>query len=169
MTVPETLAHQIELVPTQVITANPQVTYHPITGLQPTDERLTPSDNYYIGDSLQLPKSEGTTRIYFQNLNGINLSHLGNWEETCSHLRDMEVDIALIAEHKLDTTQPRVLKKLYDQARAVLGLGSFTINATSTPITSPTMYKPGGVLSLIHGGIKGRIIRSGTDPLGRWA
>ena len=167
--VPEAILHQNTLVPTQVITTNSHVTYQPIIGLQPADDLPDPHNNFYIGDSLQLPKNVGTTRLYFQNLNGINLSQLGNWVDTCSHLRDMEVDIALIAEHKLDTNQPRVLKKLYDQARTVLGQGSYTINATSTPITSPTMYKPGGVLSLIHGGTKGRILQSGNDPLGRWS
>ena len=80
----------------------------------------------------------------------------------------MEIDVALIAEHKLDTTQPRVTKKLYDEARKVFGNGTYSVNATSTPIEAPGMYKPGGVLSLVNGGIKGRILESGTDPLGRW-
>ena len=47
-------------------------------------------------------------------------------------------------------------------------MGTFTINPTSTPIESPTMFKPGGVLSLTHGDVKGRILHSGQDPLGRW-
>ena len=94
------------LVPTQLLPATSHVTHIPIIGLHPVDEQPSPQENQYIGDSLQLPKQEGITRLYFQNLNGITLSTTGNWEETCSHLRDMEVDIALIAEHKLDTTQP---------------------------------------------------------------
>ena len=93
----------------------------------------------------------------------------GTWDITCSHLRDLEVNIALFAEHKLDTTQPCVLKRLYEDPQKIFELGSFTINATSTPIQSPTMYKPGGVISLVHSGIKGRILTSGCDALGRWA
>ena len=31
------------------------------------------------------------------------------------------------------------------------------------------MYKPGGILSLTQGGLKGRILESGSDHLGRWA
>ena len=80
----------------------------------------------------------------------------------------MEVDLALLAEHKLDTHQPRVNQKLQDTARAVFGLGAFSIMAASTPVESPTMYKPGGVLSLINGNIKGRMLSTGKDPLGRW-
>ena len=157
------------IVPTQVLTATTQIIYPPVNCLHPVEGQRALHNNCYVGDNLSLPKNEGITHLYFQNINGVNLSTVGNWEDTCSHLRDMEVDIALIAEHKLDTTQRCVLKKLYDQARKVLGLGSFTINATSTPTESPTMYKPGGVLSLTNGGTKGCILTSGNDPLGRWA
>ena len=101
-------------------------------------------------------------------MNGINVNIHRHWNEMCQHLRDMEVDVALFAEHKLDTTQPRALGKLYDAARQVFGLGLFAINATSTPIESPTMYNPGVVMPLTHGNILGRILNSGQDPLGCW-
>ena len=124
--------------------------------------------NAYIGNTLSLPKNNNITRIYCQNVNGISLTNPGTWDVTCEHLRDMEVNVALLTEHKLDTTQPKVMKRLYDDARKVLGMGTFTINASSTPITSATMFKPGGVLSMAIGDIKGRILESGNDPLGRW-
>ena len=79
----------------------------------------------------------------------------------------MEVDITLVAEHKLDTNQPRVMKKLNDQARETFGMGSFSINAVLMAIESSTMYKPGGILALVQGRIKGRILQAGRDPLGR--
>ena len=104
--VPEAPVPQTYLIPTQVRTVHSQITYPPINGLKPAEAQTPLHDNYYIGDSLQLPKEARITSLYFQNLNGINLSAPGNWDETCSHLRDMEVDIALIAEHKLNTTQP---------------------------------------------------------------
>ena len=78
----------------------------------------------------------------------------------------MEVNIALLAEHKLDTGQPKVMHKLYEEARKTFGLSSFTINAASTEIESPTMYKPGGVLSLVTGGVKGRTLTSELDHYG---
>ena len=93
---------------------------------------------------MSLPKHATSKRIYFQNVNGINPSQVGTWKDTCEHIRDMEIDTALIAEHKLDTNQSRVTKKLKDQAKETFGIGSFTINATSTSIASPTVYKPGG-------------------------
>ena len=77
--------------------------------------------------------------------------------------------MALLAEHKLDTNQPRVTAKLYEAACKKYGLGSFPINATSTPIEAPTIRKPGGVLSIVHGGLKGCLLKTGTDELGWWA
>ena len=117
---------------------------------------------------MSLPKNPTTTRIYFQNVNGITLYPPSTWETTCTHLQDMEVDIALLAEHKLDTSQPQTNKYLFEGARKIFGLGSFTITATSTPIRSPTLHKPGGILSIIHGSIKGRILESGHDIFGCW-
>ena len=80
----------------------------------------------------------------------------------------MEVDVALLAEHKLDTTQPKVLGRLYEEARNIFCLGSFTINVAATDIETPTPYKPGGVLSLVNRGIKRRVLTTDHDPLGRW-
>ena len=80
----------------------------------------------------------------------------------------MEVNIALLAEHKLDTTQPRVTSKLYNEAQEIFGASCFTIHAASTAIKSSTVYKPGGVLSLLNGGVRGRVLLSKSDPHGRW-
>ena len=99
------------LIPSQVITPNHPAPTIPIPGLAPIQRPgRTTQDNFGIGDTLQLPKPATSLRVYFQNINGINLTHQGNWDITCEHIRDMEIDIALLAEHKLDTNQPRVKK-----------------------------------------------------------
>ena len=121
--------------------------------------------NRYIGNMMGIPKCPATTWIYFQNVNGISLQPPSTWDSTCSHLRDMEVDIALVAEHKLDTSQPKATKYLYDGAQKIFGLSTFIITANSTPLRSPSLYKPGGVLSLLHSPIKGCILTLGHDPL----
>ena len=66
------------------------------------------------------------------------------------------------------TIQPRVMKRLYDEAIKTFGLGAFSITAASTPVESPTMYKPGGVMLLVQGSILGRILNSASDRHGRW-
>ena len=124
--------------------------------------------NAIIGDGLALPKDHQVTRFYFQNVNGINVSRYSTWELTCSHIKDMEVDFAMVAEHKLDTTQPWVMKRLHHGARKIFGQGSYTLTASSTPIPAPTQHKPGGILSMAIGSLRGRVLTSGADPLGRW-
>ena len=166
VTTDDTSTTQPTIIPTQVMAHTPTLAYIPTEGthcMHPCHPNL--QDNSYIGDVLELPKSAHTARIYV----GVNLTHLGTWQDTCEHLQDIEVNIALVGEHKLDTTQPWVMKKLNNQARAIFGLGSFSLNVVSTTIESPTMYKPGGILSLVQGGMKGRILKSSSDPLRRWA
>lgn len=104
---------QPQLVPTQV-TLRHNTVGQLMPDLTPIPSNGRPwQDNFGIGDPMTLPKSHMITRIYFQNVNGITLTTPGTWDVTCEHIRDMEVDVALFAEHKLDTTQPQVTKKLY--------------------------------------------------------
>ena len=117
---------------------------------------------------MSLPKPSNITRIYFQNVNGISVRQPGTWDITCSHTCNIEVNLALFAEHKLDTQQPQVLSSLYKGSRKISGMGTFTINATSTSIKAATTHKPGGVMTLIPGSTKGRVLESGQDPQGRW-
>ena len=153
------------LVPAQV---TPFLAPLDIEGLDPVQDSHTCGlqDNVYIGDVMGLPKSHTTMQLYFQNVNSINLHSSGNWSNICEHVRDIEVSIALLAEHKLDTTQPRVMLRLYKEAQKTFGLGAFLINTASTDIPSPTVHKPGGVLSLVNGGIKGRVLRTDQDHWG---
>ena len=76
--------------------------------------------------------------------------------------------MGLIAEHKLDTTQPGVIRHLHDDIKPIFNVGSFCINAASSQISAQSMYKPGGVLSITCGSSKGRILESGKDTYGRW-
>ena len=87
-------------------------------------------DNYCIGDTLSLPKSPNTTRLYFQNVNGISLHMPGTWDTTALHIQDMEINMCLIAEHKLDTTQPSVLQRAYT---TMLGKSLAQERSPSTP------------------------------------
>ena len=80
----------------------------------------------------------------------------------------MEPDISMWAEHNLDTHKPRVLGHLHDTARKIFGLGSYDLQAASTPIPATHAYKPGGTLSFVQGALRGRILERVSDPLGRW-
>ena len=156
------------LVPSQVLQRNTDMQEFAAPQLSAAHQEENEYANYYIGDTLALPKPPNTTRLYFQNVNDISLAAPGTWETTCMDLRDMQVDMGLLVEHKLDTTQPRVMKRLHDDIKPVLNPGTFSINATSSQVQAQSMFKPGGVLSLTNGGLKGRILESGKDIHGRW-
>ena len=125
-------------------------------------------ENHYIGDVLQLPKPVNTTCLYVQNINGISLITLGTWDITCQDIHDMQVDVVLLAVHKLDTTQARVVKRLHNATQKVFEPGTDCIVVTSTQVQAQSMYKPGGVLSFTQGGLKGHVLESGRDCLGWW-
>jgi hypothetical protein len=72
--------------------------------------------NHAIGDIRTLPKPQEHTRIYFQSINGMNVSQTeGKWDLTCTHLRNMEVNIGLL---------PR--------PSSLLGIQEFSIDSTNT-------------------------------------
>ena len=66
------------LVPSQVITQNhwaPNITIEGLAQIQASGH--TTQNNFGIGDPLQLPKPVTSLRVYFQNVNGINLTSQG--------------------------------------------------------------------------------------------
>ena len=156
------------LIPSQITHSHAKPMNNGDMPSQDTELQPQPIKNHYIGDVLALPKPVNTTRVYFQNINGISLTTPGTWDITCQDLRDMQVDLALFVEHKLDSTQARVIKRLHDDTQKVFSPGTYSLTATSTPIQAQSMYKPGGALALTQGGLKGRLLASGSDYLGRW-
>ena len=156
------------LVPSQVIQRDTNLQEFAAPQISGAHQRENEQANHYIGDTLALPMPPNTTRLYFQNVNGISLAMPGTWETTCMDLRDMQVDLGLLVEHKLDTTQPRVMKHLHDNIKLILDPGTFSINATSSQVQAQSMFKPGRVLSITHGCLKGRILDSGKDTHGQW-
>jgi len=124
--------------------------------------------NQAIGNRLALPKDDNCTRIHLQNINGTNTQEHGDWKSNCELWREMEVDVALVCEHKLDTRQGHVLNALYKGAQSVFGMGTFTLKAATTEGNTAYSRKPGGVLGMIMGPAKGRFLESIEDELGRW-
>ena len=71
-------------------------------GLTVSDPVTPPlQHNLRIGDPMILPKPPNTTRIHFQNVNGINPTNYGT---ICTAWKEIEADIILVNETKLDTT-----------------------------------------------------------------
>ena len=132
-------------------------------------EDLTYRANHSIGDDMSMPKLSHTTRVHFQNLNGVSLHKGGTWEQCCEQWHEMEVDIALACEHKVDTNHNSNMSAFYQQATTTLGQSTFALVAASTPTTGRRFdSKSGGTMAMVIGPSKGRIGSMHQDPVGRW-
>jgi hypothetical protein len=125
--------------------------------------------NHEIGHSMPRPKDCGITRVNIQNLNGASLVNGGTWEITCEKWKEMEVDIALSSEHKIDTTLYKNIERMKEVATEIFGTGAFRLTANSTPNTAkPGDTKAGGTSALIKGPTVGGLISTHKDEAGRW-
>jgi hypothetical protein len=114
------------------------------------------------------PKPSEWTRIMVQNTNGVSIGKDGDFPITLDHIKQMDVHIMIITETNLDTTHTRVKALLHNDLRRMLGLATYHLIASASPQPYNSFYKPGGVLGIVNGKTKGRIIESGSDYMGRW-
>ena len=125
--------------------------------------------NHAIGNDMAMPKMPHTTRIHFQNLNGVSLHKGGTWEQCCEQWQEMEVDVVLACEHKIDTNHGSNLSTMHQQATQIFGRSSFKLEAASTPTTGRRFdAKSGGTMAMVIGPCKGRIRCTNQDIAGRW-
>lgn len=124
--------------------------------------------NEVFGDAMQLPISENTTRLYFINLNGLNLQNQSvKFRELCEELHQSDVHLFAAAEHNLDTNKFAVRKSLQDTARKTFK--HHCIQTATSSTVAEKFYKPGGTMIMAQGDVVGRIKDRGSDPLGRWS
>jgi exonuclease III len=113
-------------------------------------------------------KSHNLTRIYSQNVNGIQLEDDGGqFKEICTIHQEVQADITCIQEHNLDTTQYKVTKIIRETAQKHCQRAR--TNIASSPVHFSGTWKPGGTAIMSTGSITGRITATGTDNWGRWS
>lgn len=113
-------------------------------------------------------KLEDSTRIYFQNANGLRIdTEGGDFGELCHTTMEIQADVICIAEHNLDTTKYHITSNMEYQRQQICGPRSRLASSSSTTQMSGN-YKPGGTLMIARGNIMSRFLTSGSDPLGRW-
>ena len=115
---------------------------------------------------MSIPKDSHLTRFHFQNPNGISLGH--DTESGLEHAKRMHCDHLVLPEINLDTHQRWVRGRLHEHCRRIYGAGQYRSVMTNSTHTYHTAYKPGGLLSVTTGRLTGRILESGSDPMGRW-
>ena len=124
-------------------------------------------DNKFIGEETKAPKPNGTTRLYFININGISAyNRHEQLQQTLDNLNNLQADIICFAEHNLAVDQLRTRYDLINTIKRHLP-NSRIVLATSD-IQSPTAYKPGGCVQIITNTINSRITIQGSDRFGRW-
>ena len=134
-----------------------------------TQRQLTNNkyNNEFIGEETVTPKPNGTTRLYFTNINGISsYNQYEHLKMTLDNMTNLQADIICFAEHNLAVDQPRTRYDLINTIRK--HLPNSRIVTTTSAIKSTTAYKPGGCLQIIANTIHSRITTQGSDRFGRW-
>ena len=140
---------------------------HPVpTYIQRPFTAIT-TDYEFIGETLTTPKQSSTTRIYFNNINGISNCHqYEGFKQVLDNLVTIQSDIICLAEHNLAVDQSRTRYTLNETIRRQLP--NCRIISSTSEIQSPSQYKPGGCLQIIANTIHSRITTQGSDKFGRW-
>jgi len=124
--------------------------------------------NNFIGTPMPT-KSPNLLRIYFQNINGIDLdSQGGDFHTICHGIHRTQTDILLLAESRICHNHKWVRDALYSTAKTT-DLQNPLVLLSSSKLKYKTYKKPGGTLSIIHGKTRGCVKTSGTDKYGRWS
>ena len=140
--------------------------YHPRSITKPDPILIKNSDVF--GYTMPTPAPTNTTRLYFINLNGLNLEKKAvNFRDLCEKLRKADVHLFAAAEHNLDTNKFAVQKSLHDIARR--SFQHYNLQTATSTILAKNLYKPGGTLLMAQGDLVGRIKERGSDSLGRWS
>ena len=110
-------------------------------------------------------KSINTTRIYCQNVNGLDIGVRGGDVNTiCTDILTTQSDIFLATETKI-CHQHNDIKQIIKKTTASILKHSAVVTASSK-IKYKTYKKPGGTMIFTHGPTKGRLSKTGSDAYG---
>ena len=144
------------------------------TNTNPTEERppneikamlgrkFTGDEVKPYGDAIK-EKEEGTLRISGFNNNSINLDEI---QATCQDSLDLQIDVQCFQEVCRDMNKSSILQRFLKDTKksdptSKSVWGSSTVNVGGD-------YKPGGTAIVAFGKTARRVIKQGTDDLGRW-
>jgi hypothetical protein len=124
--------------------------------------------NDIFGDPISIPIASDITRMYFININGINLQKQAiQFRDLCTEIKHADIHLLAVAEHNLDTNKFAVRQLL--QQTAHKAFPHHVIQTSTSTIPADKFYKPGGTMLLAQGDIVGRIKERGSDSMGRWS
>jgi hypothetical protein len=121
----------------------------------------------FLGDRIRTSKPPNTTRMHFQNVNGLNYtSSGGEFNDICAQIHKDNINILGIAETKLDTQRKAVVPTCLRSARRTFSSSRVVLSSSAISYSSP--FKPGGTALITAGCTTGRITNTHQDPMGRW-
>ena len=124
--------------------------------------------NEFFGDIMQENINQGTTRLYFQNLNGLCWDNQGGkWPYICEVLASIQADIGCFVETNTNTNNYNVRRQMEQICQRQFTHSRLILASSKQPTT--TMYKPGGTAILSCNNITSRIKTHTRDRMGRWA
>jgi hypothetical protein len=123
--------------------------------------------NKVFGDTMMIPLQSHMTRLYFINLNGINLEKkAAKFRDLCKEIQTSDMQLFAAAKHNLDTDKFAVRQSLQN-----ITWQSFTHHCLQTATSSTNadiFYKPGWTMIMAQGDLVGRVKDRGSSLLGRW-
>ena len=128
----------------------------------------TTDGNDFFGDPMEEEFVDSRTRIYVQNLNGINWDkNGGKWPYVCEMLQTIQADIACFTELNTDVNNYVVRKQMETICQRQFQQNALIMSTSK--YKSPTHYKPGGTAVLAINSITTRIKSHTRDRMGRWS
>ena len=130
----------------------------------------TKTNNVHFGGDIGQKPQEQSTRIFFQNVNRLELNTTAHTLlTTCIGMQDNQIDIAYLAETNTNWTHYKGKRQLNRIVRKQWKRAHITTSNIENKVT--TLYQPGGTAIISTKKISPRITDSGVDPqgMGRWS
>jgi hypothetical protein len=126
---------------------------------------LFPTKNAHAGSTFT--KDYDGLRCWSTNANTVLLSNdLAEFHELCHSLKAHSVGILAIQEVNQNLLDRNIYNQLEDALK--LHFGACVLVSSSTPIRSPTSWKPGGTILAVLGTWSHTVTATSSDSLGRW-
>ena len=125
------------------------------------------SQNEAYGEIMSEHSGEGTTRLYVQNVNGLNWDKEGGkWPYICEVIEGLQIDIACFSEINTDTNQytirramENICQRHFPKSRLISSVSKYE---------TASSYKPGGTAILACNAVTSNIQSHSRDRMGRW-
>ena len=142
--------------------------YHQPDRLEAKLSMTNLATNHPWGDDLLLNKDPNTFRLYYQNVNGIQLDEQGgDLHSICTIVQQLSCDLVGLCETKLDVSKYNVRKIISSNFHSHFQSNRFSASTSTIPFEGT--YKPGGTMTVCVDHHTSRYQGKFEDPLGRWS